>query len=75
MKELRMSVMVSEKKGYAAITIRKLGFGSTALFNKRKGEILEFVAVWNQFKIGNNTKKGASNWWRDRTCSFIEANH
>lgn len=56
--ELPMSVMVSEKKGYAAITIRKLGFGSTALFNKRKGEILGVRGPYgNQFKIGNNTKK------------------
>jgi dihydroorotate dehydrogenase electron transfer subunit len=50
--------MVSEKKGYAAITIRKLGFGSTALFNKRKGEILGVRGPYgNQFKIDINAKK------------------
>ena len=33
--EIPMSVMVSDKKDRAAVTIRKHGFGSTALFNKR----------------------------------------
>lgn len=55
--ELPMSVMVSEK-GYAAVTIRKLGFGSTALYNKRIGEILGIRGPYgNQFKIGTDTKK------------------
>ncbi|HYZ51568.1 MAG TPA: hypothetical protein VE593_11825, partial [Nitrososphaeraceae archaeon] len=35
--ELPMSVMVCEKKEHAAITIRKLGFGSSALFDKTVG--------------------------------------
>ena len=55
--ELPMSVMVSEK-GYAAVTIRKLGFGSTALYNKGIGEILGIRGPYgNQFKIDNDTKK------------------
>jgi dihydroorotate dehydrogenase electron transfer subunit len=55
--ELPMSVMVSEK-GYAAVTIRKLGFGSTALYNKGIGEILGIRGPYgNQFKIGIDTKK------------------
>lgn len=55
--ELPMSVMVSEK-GYAAVTIRKLGFGSTALYNKGIGEILGIRGPYgNQFKIGTDTKK------------------
>jgi dihydroorotate dehydrogenase electron transfer subunit len=55
--ELPMSVMVSEK-GYAAVTIRKLGFGSTALYNKGIGEILGIRGPYgNQFKIGTGTKK------------------
>lgn len=43
--EVPMSVMVSDKKDCAAVTIRKRGFGSTALFNKKIGDILEFVAL------------------------------
>lgn len=55
--ELPMSVMVSEK-GYAAVTIRKLGFGSTALYNKGIGEILGIRGPYgNQFKIDTETKK------------------
>lgn len=55
--ELPMSVMVSEK-GYAAVTIRKLGFGSTALYNKGIGEILGIRGPYgNQFKIDTDTKK------------------
>ena len=55
--ELPMSVMVSEKD-YAAVTIRKLGFGSTALYNKGIGEILGIRGPYgNQFKIGTDTKK------------------
>jgi dihydroorotate dehydrogenase electron transfer subunit len=55
--ELPMSVMVYDRKEYAAITIRKLGFGSTALFDKRVGEVLGVRGPYgNQFKIGKNTK-------------------
>ncbi len=36
--ELPLSVMISDKKNYAAITIRKNGYGSTSLFNKGKGD-------------------------------------
>ena len=36
--ELPLSVMISDKKNYAAITIRKNGYGSTSLFNKSKGD-------------------------------------
>jgi dihydroorotate dehydrogenase electron transfer subunit len=56
--ELPMSVMVSDKKGYAAITIRKHGFGSTALFNKRLGDLLGVRGPYgNQFKIDKESKK------------------
>jgi dihydroorotate dehydrogenase electron transfer subunit len=56
--ELPMSVMVCDRKEYAAITIRKLGFGSTALFDKKVGEVLGVRGPYgNQFKIGKNTKK------------------
>jgi len=36
--ELPLSVMISNKKNYAAITIRKNGYGSTSLFNKGSGD-------------------------------------
>ena len=56
--ELPMSVMVSDKKGYAAITIRKYGLGSTALFNKRLGDLLGVRGPYgNQFKIDKESKK------------------
>ena len=36
--ELPLSVMVSDKKNYAAITIRKNGYGSSSLFDKSVGD-------------------------------------
>ncbi|TVP41619.1 dihydroorotate dehydrogenase electron transfer subunit [Candidatus Nitrosocosmicus arcticus] len=36
--ELPLSVMISDKKKYAAITIKKNGYGSTSLFNKDIGD-------------------------------------
>src|SRR5919198_6759391 len=51
--ELPMSVMVCDREEYAAVTIRKLGFGSTALFDKSVGEVLGVRGPYgNQFKIG-----------------------
>src|ERR671930_2281031 len=38
--ELPMSVMVCDREEYAAVSIRKLGFGPAALFDKSVGEIL-----------------------------------
>ena len=56
--ELPMSIMVADKKYYAAITIRKLGYGSTALFNKKVGEILGVRGPYgNQFRISKSTNK------------------
>ena len=56
--ELPMSVMVCDREEYAAVTIRKLGFGSTALFDKSVGEVLGVRGPYgNQFKIGKDTKK------------------
>jgi dihydroorotate dehydrogenase electron transfer subunit len=56
--ELPMSVMVCDREEYAAITIRKLGFGSTALFDKSVGEVLGVRGPYgNQFKIDKDTKK------------------
>jgi dihydroorotate dehydrogenase electron transfer subunit len=38
--ELPMSVMISEREGYAALTIRKHGYSSTALYNTSVGRML-----------------------------------
>lgn len=38
--ELPMSVMISERDGYAALTIRKHGYASTALYNTSVGSTL-----------------------------------
>jgi len=38
--ELPMSVMISEREGYAALTIRKHGYSSTALYNTNVGRML-----------------------------------
>ena len=38
--EIPMSVMINSKDGYAAVTIRKSGFGSTALFDRKKGDLI-----------------------------------
>jgi len=56
--ELPMSVMVCDRKEHAAITIRKLGFGSSALFDKRVGDVIGIRGPYgNQFKISKDTKK------------------
>lgn len=50
--ELPMSVMVAEEQNYAAVTIRKHGLGSSAMFNKRVGEVLGIRGPYgNEFKI------------------------
>lgn len=38
--EIPMSVMLNSKDGYAAVTIRKSGVGSTALFDRKKGDLI-----------------------------------
>ena len=35
-----MSVMINSKDGYAAVTIRKSGVGSTALFERNVGDLI-----------------------------------
>ena len=56
--EIPMSVMVSDKKDCAAVTIRKHGIASTALFNKKVGDILGVRGPYgNQFTIDINTNK------------------
>jgi dihydroorotate dehydrogenase electron transfer subunit len=56
--ELPMSVMVYDRKERAAITIRKLGCGSTALFDKGVDEVIGIRGPYgNQFKIAKSTKR------------------
>jgi dihydroorotate dehydrogenase electron transfer subunit len=38
--EIPMSVMISEEKGKAALTIRKYGISSTALYNLKVGDMI-----------------------------------
>jgi dihydroorotate dehydrogenase electron transfer subunit len=38
--EIPMSVMINSKYSYAAVTIRKSGIGSTALFDRKKGDLI-----------------------------------
>jgi dihydroorotate dehydrogenase electron transfer subunit len=56
--ELPMSAMVVQgKEDYAAVTIRKYGFGSTSLFEKKIGEYLGVRGPYgNEFKISKNSK-------------------
>lgn len=56
--ELPMSVMIWNKKLYAAVTVRKKGYGSTSLYDKRVGEKLGVRGPYgNSFEIRENAKK------------------
>ena len=55
--ELPMSIMVYPQNGYAAITIRRHGIGSTSLFNKKSNDVIGIRGPYgNQFKVYQNTK-------------------
>ena len=56
--ELPFSIMVSEKKNYAAITVRKHGYGSTALFDLKKGDKLGIRGPYgNSFSLKEDYEK------------------
>ena len=56
--EIPMSVMINSKVGYAAVTIRKFGFGSTALFERKKGDLIGLRGPYgNKFTLRKNYKK------------------
>jgi dihydroorotate dehydrogenase electron transfer subunit len=56
--ELPMSLMLGNKKDYAAISIRKQGFGSTQLYNKIKGEMIGIRGPYgNNFEIKKKFRK------------------
>jgi len=56
--EIPMSAMIYSKEGYAAVTIRKSGIGSTALFERKEGDLIGLRGPYgNEFIVGNNYKK------------------
>jgi dihydroorotate dehydrogenase electron transfer subunit len=56
--EIPMSVMINSKEGYAAVTIRKSGIGSTALFERKKGDFIGLRGPYgNEFILSKNYKK------------------
>lgn len=55
--ELPLSIMISERKNYAAITIRKHGYGSTSLFEMKIGDKLGIRGPYgNSFMFKENFK-------------------
>ena len=55
--ELPISIMISEKKNYSAITIRKRGYASSALFNFKKGDKIGIRGPYgNSFTLKDNSK-------------------
>lgn len=55
--ELPISIMISEKKNYSAITIRKRGYASSALFNFKKGDKIGIRGPYgNSFTVKDNFK-------------------
>ena len=56
--EIPMSVMLNSKEGYAAVTIRKSGIGSTALFERKKGDLIGLRGPYgNKFILRINYHK------------------
>jgi dihydroorotate dehydrogenase electron transfer subunit len=56
--ELPMSVMISNKKNHAAITIRKHGFGSTSLFEKKQNDLIGVRGPYgNYFTISRHLQR------------------
>ena len=55
--ELPLSIMISDKKNYAAVTIRKHGYGSTSLFEMKKGDKLGIRGPYGNSFILKDTFK------------------
>lgn len=56
--EIPMSVMINSKEGYAAVTIRKFGVGSTALFDRKKGDLIGLRGPYgNRFILRKKYRK------------------
>lgn len=55
--ELPMSAMIIPKRGYAAVTVRKHGLGSTSLYEKRIGDVIGIRGPYgNSFTVSKNSK-------------------
>ena len=55
--EIPMSVMINSKEGYAAVTIRKSGIGSTALFERKVGDLIGLRGPYgNKFVLAKKCK-------------------
>ncbi len=55
--ELPLSIMISQRKNYAAVTIRKHGYGSTSLFEMRIGDKLGIRGPYGNSFILKDTFK------------------
>jgi dihydroorotate dehydrogenase electron transfer subunit len=55
--ELPLSIMISDIKNYAAVTIRKHGYGSTSLFEMKKGDKLGIRGPYGNSFIFKETFK------------------
>ena len=56
--EIPMSVMINSKEGYAAVTIRKFGVGSTGLFGRKKGDLIGLRGPYgNRFILRKKYRK------------------
>jgi dihydroorotate dehydrogenase electron transfer subunit len=55
--ELPMSVMISNKRDHAAITVRKHGFGSTSLYEKVQNDMIGIRGPYgNYFRVNKDLK-------------------
>jgi dihydroorotate dehydrogenase electron transfer subunit len=55
--ELPMSIMISNKKDYAAISVRKYGFGSTSIYEKGINDQIGIRGPYgNYFRVNKNIK-------------------
>lgn len=56
--EIPMSVMINSREGFAAVTIRKFGIGSTSLFERKKDDLIGVRGPYgNRFKLRKEYEK------------------
>ena len=71
--EIPMSVMINSKDGYAAVTIRKSGVGSTALFERETGDLVGLRGPYgNSYTFKKTYEKNIDSRRRDRTRAIIK---
>jgi len=55
--ELPMSVMISNKRDHAAITVRRHGYGSTSLYDKIQNDVIGIRGPYgNYFRVSNDLR-------------------